>query len=173
MKYIRLLLSTSVIGFGLWWGFLIITTFHGLLAEANESLAHALNAVAIVLGAVAAATWFYRRLGTRPVRVLERVVFGLAALSLAYLGYFFISGEVQSFVAFDPVTAARRDAEQGPVPRGELVARGKYRRVHEFGVVTPQGKTEWIIGVAPRFVWWTHAYSMSADDYERSSPHSR
>ncbi len=86
-KILTIAAKSCIVGVGVGWGFLIITTLHGLLGEAFPRLCHALWVLSIALGIVAACGWAWRRGRGRPIGTSEQILFVCALLSLLYLGY--------------------------------------------------------------------------------------
>ena len=85
IKQLQIFVTTSVVGVGVWWGVLLVSTGHGLVAEAAPVVFNALSWVAIASGILAALLWAWRRAHNLVISTVERVLFSLALLSLLYL----------------------------------------------------------------------------------------
>ena len=83
-QYLKIIATTCIVGFGVWFGLLILTTFHGLLAEVSEPLFRLLSIGSRVSGVAAAMFSAVRRARKRAVAWPEAALFSFAVVSLSY-----------------------------------------------------------------------------------------
>ena len=86
-QHLTIFTTTCLVGFGVGFGLWIVTTAHGLLGEANESLYAMLSMASRMGGVVAAGFWVMRRVRRRPMAVLDFAVLFFSAISLSYWAY--------------------------------------------------------------------------------------
>jgi hypothetical protein len=82
-KYLRLFAITGLVGFGICWGFQLITTVHGLVGESDQSLYNTRIRQGYIIGLCAAGLWLYRRLRDLRLRWWERAEFAFATFFIA------------------------------------------------------------------------------------------
>jgi len=90
-RNLQIIATTCIVGFGVWFGLLILTTFHGLLAEVNEPLFRLLSIGSRVSGVAAAMFWAVRRARKRDVAWPEAALFFFAVVSLSHFAYLAIA----------------------------------------------------------------------------------
>ncbi|WP_397383023.1 hypothetical protein [Prosthecobacter sp.] len=86
-RWLTILITTCIVGFGVSFGLFIITTIHGLLGEANEPLFWKLSISSRLCGWIAAGFWAMRRIRRRTLSFGDSAFFFFGAVSLSYLGY--------------------------------------------------------------------------------------
>ena len=86
-QHLTIFTTTCLVGFGVGFGLWIITTAHGLLGEANESLYGTLSMASRIGGVVAAGFWVMHRARRRPMAIPDFAVLFFSAISLSYLAY--------------------------------------------------------------------------------------
>jgi hypothetical protein len=167
-RNLQIVMTTCVVGFGVWAGMFILTTIHGLIGDANPRLFDALSMIARVAGVLAGLGWGFRRVRAQHVNIPERSVFVFALLSLSYLFYLAVSGEVEDFLSVDPLVAARRVADRNNIHGDSIEFRGITIMGVRVYTVEKDGKVIQVIGVAPRLrLWWTPAFNMDRESYEK------
>ena len=89
LKYLLIAVTTAIVGIGVWWGVFMISTVHGLIAEAMPLLFTGLSWFARAAGLGLAFVWAWRRTCDSPIRVVEQCLFLFALLSCIYRGLFY------------------------------------------------------------------------------------
>ena len=92
IKYSLIAITTAIVGIGVWWGVFMISTVHGLIAEAMPLLFTVLSWCAMAIGFGLAFVWAWRRTCDSPIRVVEQFLFLSALLSCIYLGLLWMRG---------------------------------------------------------------------------------
>lgn len=165
-KFLQIGATTCIVGFGVWFALFFVGGIFTFFGEGDYERFRTFSTIAIVVGIIAALFWAWRRIRDAPVRIPEWGLLVFAALSLSGLAQHVVSDEAHEFLAFDPLVAVQRDV---PVQPGDNFT---FLGTTSMGVrvysVERGGKTLWVVGVFPRFkLWWTNAFSVDPDDYER------
>lgn len=165
-KFLLIAFTTCIVGFGVWFALFFVAGVFTLFGEGDYGRFHALSIIAILVGIITALFWVWRRIRSTSIKFPEWLLFVCATLSLLGLAQHVIADEAREFLAFDPLVAAQRDSPFKPEDHLSFLGTTSMG-VREY-LLERGGKPWWAVGVFPRYrLWWTNAYSMDLEDYER------